>query len=144
MQPTEIVHRQIRLGLRLCCKMEEILTLHRDRYRLPDDAAAELLETTVNFAQCFTMLATRYNGQCMPRFNVTIKLHYLVHAAQRSSQLHPRRCWCYSGEDFQNKVKRIAGSCVRGTTGWLLGIKFVPKYRYGLTLGMLERRSWFA
>ena len=71
-------------------------------------------------------------------FNFTIKFHYLAHIAFYSRYFNPRLAWCYSGEDFMQKVKRIVAACAPATSAQLVPTKAMAKYASGLAYMVSE------
>jgi hypothetical protein len=143
MVPGEVHHRQILLLLKMSVRLEQIMVEQREAIRFDPPVADEFFQCAIAYAQLASALARRYNSVGISMFDITIKMHYLVHGAYRARHLNPRLGWCYGGEDFQNKVKRLGQSCVRGTAPWQLSVKFVTKYVFGLTLRILDRGGWF-
>ena len=135
-------HQQIQLALKLSARMEELILHNKDAMRFPDSVADEMVSAAKGYAQLNTALAYHYNSEGRRLFDVTIKMHFLIHAAQNSRYLNPRLGWCYSGEDFMNKARQLARSCMKGTPLWKYGSKFASKYILGMTLRMRERSQW--
>ncbi len=111
-------------------------------YRLPQAAHAEFLSGAHAFLALVTALGNFFHPRGVLLFNFTIKFHYLVHIAQYSRHFNPRRAWCYSREDFMQRIKRIVGSCQRGTPPPRVCSKAVRKYADGLAFSMIEDACW--
>ena len=122
--------------------MEEILRENKGEFVLDGAASQELHERALSFVHVYTAVAQAYNTQGLRLFNVTIKMHYLVHASAEAGFLNPGLLWTYSGEDMMQRVRHLAASCARGTPPWLIGAKFMAKYTQALNLRMRDRRSW--
>ena len=115
-------HRRMHLALRLSCKMEEIIREHKGCFTLGPEAAADLTKAARDFVQLNTALASHYNQQGLKIFDVTIKFHYLVHAAHNSRYLSPGLSWCYAGEDMMQYMKKsIRAVPGERRDGWFLG-----------------------
>jgi hypothetical protein len=142
MIPDNIQHKQIQLLLKLGCKMEDMLDEHRELACFPEDIAGPFENFAWGYVRLFSALAAYYNGLGQFQFNVTIKSHMIVHAAQGSRNLNPRKGWCYGGEDFMHKARVLIASCLKGTPVWKYGKKFVKKYSAGLAMRMSEKRFW--
>ena len=143
MVPHTSHHRQILLLLKMGNRLEKILEEQRTAFKFEPVVADEFEHCAWTYAQLTTALANYYIGKGIFYFDTTVKMHYVIHAAVRARHLSPRCGWCYAGEDFQNKVKRLAQSCVRGTAPWMFARKFVLKYIFGITLRILDRDAWF-
>jgi hypothetical protein len=58
-------HKQIRLMLLLNAKMESLLELHHDEFKLPESASKQFIQYGFGMAQCQTVLAQHYeNEEC--------------------------------------------------------------------------------
>lgn len=60
-------------------------------------------------------------------FNVTIKCHYLLHAALMAEFVNPRLSICYSGEDYMHHMRTMVASSVHGTPAWQVSKKLYEK-----------------
>ena len=126
------VDKQIKLALKASVRFEEILTEHKDAVQLPESAVVELQSAVHAFLMCCSALAHKFREEGRPVFNVTVKFHYLAHAALQAKHLNPRLGWCYAGEDYMAKIKRVAASCLRGTPAHLVSGKMAAKYVQGM------------
>ena len=133
------VHKQVHLALRASCALEDVLTLHKDDIRLPPTAAAEIKRAIHAFLTRLTALGAHFHNTGTKLFNITIKAHYLAHVAEISEWWNPRLGWCYAGEDYMNKVKKLAANCLRGTPAPLVSRKFLHKYALGMHIRLSER-----
>ena len=136
MDQNSATHKQVRLALKASCAFEEVLGAHKTSVRLPASAVAEVQAATRSFLLCLTALATHHQAAGAKLFNVTIKCHYLAHAGDMASGLNPRLGWCYLGEDYMSKLKRLVASCLRGTPAPQVATKVLRKYLVAMHLRM--------
>lgn len=132
MDARSIVHKQVRLALKASVAFERIIAEHKHSVKLPPAVAAELVKATDTFVICAYALQQHFLASDRKLFNVTIKFHYLCHLALSSVHLNPRLGWCYVGEDYMGKIKKVASSCLRGTPPHLVSAKIMRKYTLGL------------
>ncbi len=129
-------HRIIRLCLSLCVRMEEILNkyLPCDGFlALPQQAAEELVTTAFSLVQLNVQLCEFYADVGKKLFTVTSKCHYLLHICLQADAIHPRLCWCFSGEDYMKCMQRLVRACCNGRVKPELAMKAVAEhYRLGL------------
>ena len=110
--------KKIAVMLKLNCRMEDILDEHQDSMRFPNGAAEASQKA------CFSMFHLQHGLQMhfrdlgnRKRFNMTSKCHFLCHIDGNSSNLSPRKTWCFQGEDQMRRVQRLAQSCLRRPYG---------------------------
>jgi hypothetical protein len=135
-------HRQVRLALMMSCKVEALLDDHNDQqYRMTPTQHGEFTDAIYNFLGLCTGLSTYYHAMRPARmlFNFTIKFHYLIHIAACAQHLHPRATWCYAGEDFMQRIKKLVAACHRGTPPWQVLAKVIKKYAQLFGLSMMDR-----
>ena len=126
--------KQVRLGLKLSANLDKIISIHKDDDVLPASAAAQFQKTTFNLMAIMTSI-NKYGYTCNPPrrlFNITIKIHYLLHIALLAKDLNPRHGWCYRGEDMMQKAKLLAASCCKSRTIYNVFEKMDQKYLFGL------------
>jgi hypothetical protein len=133
----------------LCLKMSNRIDAICDEYpctvyfKLPPPAASELLTVTRNFSQVRNQIAiNRATAGCM-QFDVTFKFHCLLHIAMTSGLRHPKLEWCYQGEDYMRKMKKLASSCLRGNTPQLAINKVLDRYPKAMHLVLLPNINIF-
>ena len=117
------------LGLDASCRLEDMLDEYRDATVFPPAAGLEFLNTAITYCQAQSRLSN-WGGEMV--FNITMKHHYLVHAASRATFLNPRRVWCFMGEDYMSHVRTLAGSCIKGVAAYKLGTKMARKNRVAM------------
>lgn len=127
-------HRQIRVALKASVAVEAVLDAYPRAPALPAEAVSDLSNAIAAFLTCGNALSSHYASLGQKLFNVTIKFHYLAHAAAQAHHLNPRLGWCYAGEDYMSKVKRTAASTMRGTAPHLVSAKMLRKYSLGMHL----------
>ena len=133
---------QIVMALQFSVRMEDILDETAGMYKLPPALADEFEDCAYYFLALNTALG-RYFHQTQHLFHTTIKFHYLIHIACAARYLHPRLGWCYSGEDFMQKMKQLVASCHRGTPPLQVMTKVVTKYTHGMHFRLTPRHLWF-
>ena len=119
------------IALEACCKLEDLIDAHKDEYVFPPDAAREFLETTMIYCQSQSRLSN-WGGATV--FKITMKHHYLVHAASRAGFLNPRLVWCFMGEDYMSHMRTLAGSCLKGVPAIKLSHKMAKKVSLAMHL----------
>ena len=92
----------------------------------------------------YTSIADHYNSGGKKLWDITIKSHYLYHAAKAARWTNPRLSWTYSGEDYMQIMKRVGAASVRGTKPPLVGRKMALRWARGFTLRFLPRGQWLA
>ena len=111
MDPREPMHVTVRALLQASVDMEDILTRHPSSPCLPPVDADLLLDRTLTYCQLVSQLR---NWNNLRLFRMTVKFHYLLHSAYLARYVNPRTIWCFRGEDYMSKVKRVIASCCRG------------------------------
>ena len=134
MDRTNVQHKQIEIALDCSGDMEEIVSCHTDKPRLPPGLRKKLQERGNLFLVMFNAIASHYSNVAPAKrlFDITIKAHYLAHTLLQSEWLHPKYGWCYSGEDFMMHTKRLHARCTHGNSGAQSTMKFCQIYRIGL------------
>lgn len=125
-------HRKIRLMLRANCRMEELLSEHKEDWALPAGAAVEFENTCATMLLLQTQLAEHFLQEGEALFDITSKTHMLQEIALMSKCLNPRLVWAFCGEDMMQKMQQIAQSCTRGNSQGQTTIKTARHYRLGL------------
>jgi len=120
MDPNDELHVLVKLALEASCTMERIINKHYDEYKIPDPDAQALLDASLQYCQAQSRLSN-FNG--LQIMNITMKLHYIVHACSRAKYLHPRFGWCFRGEDFMGTIRTVAAACLHGTPKQLVSKK---------------------
>jgi hypothetical protein len=119
MNVTDPMQVSIKVALESSAGMDAILDDHPTDPALPHAKAVEFLRLAVEHVQVVASLAN-YNDMFV--FNITLKCHYMIHAAILARHYNPRLGWCFMGEDFMKRVKNVAASCTRG-----MGAKMVTR-----------------
>ena len=139
--PANMQHKQIGLALKASCAIEDVLTANKGLPKLPTAAGEEIRKAGTVFLLMATALNNHFavsRGEKL--FNITVKFHYLDHACDNAKGgLNPTLGWCYAGEDYMSKLKRLAASCMRGTGAQLISTKLMQKYSVGLHKRLVER-----
>ena len=131
----DVVHDQIALGLQCSVRLDEILSTYKSSFNLPNHVATTFRKTGMIFLTIQNALGVHFTsaaGGALFLFDVTIKSHVLCHLLLLAAFINPRMGWCYAGEDYMQKVKRLASACARGVPAPLVCNKMVSKYRVAL------------
>ena len=126
-------------GLDASVTIEKILKDNKDTIVLSKQDAAEFLKATYTFNLLVTALAQHFHPKGVNLFNYTIKNHYLIHAGLQAQHLNPRKGWCYAGEDFMQKIRRLWQSSCHGASPLKVGSTVVRKYCKGMHSIMAAR-----
>ncbi|OLP93413.1 hypothetical protein AK812_SmicGene24693 [Symbiodinium microadriaticum] len=95
------VHKKIHVLLKLNCRLEELLDLHKYAYRFPPKDAANFRDSMNGFLLLQSQLCQHFADHDPQLFRLTEKSHFLQHLAMEAKFVNPRLIWCFSGEDFQ-------------------------------------------
>ena len=139
---SRIEQRQILLALQCCADMEDLIDAHTDAFARPADAADNFQENVINFLAWETALHRRFLGGGYMIWHVTIKLHYMLHAAQYGRWLNPRLGWTYSGEDLMQRIKRMIRGSMHGTPARHVVSKVMKKYVRALSYTVFGAVPW--
>ena len=136
-------HQQVKLALKKGIRMEEILLGDRLRTKLPTAAAGVFLQRANHLWLLVDKLAMHFSKpeQGGPQtLQLTIKRHYLKHAALTAGSLNPALSWSYQGEDLMHHGKVLMQSFARGDGAVQCMTKFLHTYRCGL--GLVLGDAW--
>jgi hypothetical protein len=131
--PGILWHRRIELMLKCNIKMERILTNHASAVVLPKNAADDFQCAAFSMAQLQTQVAEHFlteGGQHL--FDITSKIHMVLHTALLSHHISPRRVWCFMGEDFMHCCQILATHCATGNRSPDVIAKMVRHWRLGM------------
>ena len=139
-------HIQVRTLLQCSCEMERIVDAHKNEYVWPTDVAAQFKTCGFAYNTLMSALCKAYGRrglQSMKLFNVVPKNHYLAHICLVSQYINPRLAWCYMGEDFMQRIRKVAGGCMRGCNPVIAGQRTISSYRTGFAfhLSKLEQKK---
>ena len=132
MDAADEIDKRIKTLLTVSVEMEDILEVNKDRFKFDRDVSARFEQCTHAFHQLNTALANRFHPEGVLLFNHTIKFHALLHIGLISRFMNPRLAWCYAGEDFMMKVRKVAQSSYSGTPPEKVAPKALNKYAHGL------------
>jgi hypothetical protein len=113
--------------------MEDILEANPG-WTLEGDAYDEFLRVSHGFACLFSELSRLAADLELTLFDVTVKLHYILHIARFARFLHPKLTWCFAGESFMKISKQLMASCTRATKTWNGSLKAMDKYMIAIDL----------
>jgi len=131
--PADELHSLVSVALKLACDMDDILDANPG-WKLTGEPYEAFLHTTHGFCCLFSECAKAAAARTWEMFDVTVKLHYLLHIAYMSKHMHPKLGWCWSGEHFMKISKQLLASCTRGRAPHSASLKMVDKYCRALDL----------
>lgn len=133
MNEASVTHRQVKLMLQNCVKLDHMIDEHRSLNFFPEPVFEEFMKTCENYLVLYSALAAHYNSAGLKLFNVVPKHHILWHVCFIAQYLNPRLSWCYSGEDFMLHVRRLGSASLRGTPTWHISRKVIQRWMRGFT-----------
>ena len=133
MDPEDELHKNVRSCLNTNCKLDDILD-DNPGWRLVGEPYEQFVRNAHGFCCLYETCATLAAGKTWEMFDVTIKLHYLLHIAKHSKFMHPKLGWCWSGEHFMKITKQLLASCTRGSVAQDAQVKMVDKWCIALDL----------
>ena len=83
--------------------------------------AKEAKATINNFLKCYSWLCNNAVQQGQRKWQMTVKFHYLAHAADELVWANPKHGSTYGAESFVGKITRIGVSCLMGRSPWEVG-----------------------
>lgn len=128
------IHKCIKMMLKLNVQMETILKDYKGSYTLPEHVAMQFKAAAFGMAQFTTKAAEHFLGSNFKLFDVTSKLHMVMHVAILSHYVSPRLTWCFMGEDMMKHYASLAASCVKGNSGPMASRKAIVKLRLAMHL----------
>ena len=128
-------------GLQMSVLMETILHENRASIVLPAGDADKFVKAAYKFNLVVTALANHFHPKGVNLFNFTIKNHYLLHAVLQAQHINPRKGWCYAGEDFMQKIRKLWQSSAHGCSPLKVGESVLKKYCHGMHFSMLTEAS---
>jgi hypothetical protein len=132
MNPSINLHNKISLMLKLNCRLESLITEHKNELSFPDAAAKEFQDTAFAMCALQQVCANHFAEDGHNLFATTSKNHMLLHIAMMSKNINPRLCWCFTGEDMMHKCQVLLQACVKGTQNPQATVKAAVHYRLGL------------
>ena len=74
-----------------------------------------------NFLKCYAWLCQYSLNKGVKQWQMTVKFHYLAHAADFLAFINLKHSSTYVAEGFVGKVAKIGGSCLMGRSPWEVG-----------------------
>ena len=108
-------------------EMDDILD-DNPGWKLTGDVYEKFLYRAHGFCCLYSECAQQAAARTWELFDVTVKLHYLLHIAKASKYIHPKLGWCWSGEHFMKISKQLLASCSRGRSPTSACVKMTDKY----------------
>lgn len=138
MNVTNVQHRMARLALQNLNEFEYIVKKYHGANKILAPDVSLLVEKGRNFLKLNTALGQHYHALNIRWFNTTIKYHYLLHLAYRSSYQCPSKGWCYGGESFLKHVRKMVQRQAVGSPPALVGNKSVQCYTQAIHASLAE------
>jgi hypothetical protein len=126
-----IQQQQISIALQKSIAMDTILHDNRHVIKFTNEVYQAFETAGFTYLIVFNALGTYYAETHVPAkkiFDVTIKAHYVGHCIIEAEFLNPRIGWCYAGEDFMFRVRRLLSSCTHNSTPSQSVRLFIKKY----------------
>ena len=105
---------QICMALDASATLDEIIDDNPDAYVFDDATYASFKEAGFKYMVLFNALGRFYSEVHRPAlklFNITIKAHLLCHCVLQAEFVNPRLGWCFYGEDFMQKMRKLLQVC---------------------------------
>ena len=121
-----------------CCRcLRDIYDIiYSAGWHLTKDEHRRLVQAGDGLANHLSFLHMEAGKHGLHKYNVTVKVHCILHMTYNSKFLNPMAGATLDGEDFVGKVQQIASSCTRGTSQLKLGHKTIEKWRCRQVLAM--------
>ena len=129
--------QQILLALQNSIAMDTIIHDNAKAITFSGQVLTEFQAAGYNYLILFNALGTYYAETHAPAkkiFDVTIKAHYLAHCVVEAEFMNPRLGWCYSGEDFMFRIRRLLATCCYNSSPSASVVIFIKKYLSGMHL----------
>ena len=131
MDHDDVAHVAVLSGLKASTVIDEALDQHPEADLLPLKSLEDFVENCWLYAKCQNACADHFNTKVgLMVFDVTIKTHWMLHAALDAHLLDPRRDWNYCGEHFMNVGKVFMQTCAKGNSGSKSMNTLIEKYSY--------------
>ena len=131
-------HCEVHVALQCSVFLDQTLDEHRDADALPKKAADQFKNAGFAMMACYTSLFNHFAYHGIALFNIVPKCHYLCHICKNAEWMHPRRSWCYSGEDFMRHVRRMWAMAVKSSGGAQAGVKVMRWYARALAITLAQ------
>ena len=135
MNPNILIHTRIALLLKLNVQMETILAAAKFDFAVCVSDAQVFKQCAFDMAQLNIQIADHFleEGDAF-LFQMTTKMHMVLHCALLAEFINPRTVRRFPGEDMMKHIQVLASSCVKGLQGYGAVNKMVSHYRLGLHL----------
>jgi len=142
MDPQNIQHIQIKLGLEQNLELERILKVTMGRYCLPTQEAQDFEDAAQTNVAASSTSHVHCKAMDSKMFAFTIKMHDLLHLAADVKYLHPQLGWCYAGEDFLDKIKKLMRSCCLAVPHHQVAARVITKYTFAIFHRFCKFIAW--
>ena len=136
-------HQRIKLALQCSVKIDKLIDGPGNEFVMEGDTLAAYRKAIRCFLVLQNSLAKYYNPRSIQIFDVTIKSHYLDHSGDQAAWLHPKKAYCYCGEDLMQKIKTVVTHACHGMCAQGVGRNVMEKYCAGMHFELSPERSWY-
>ena len=137
-------HNMILLGLQMSSRIDEILEASKGEFALKGDTLVQYQMAIFIFLNAQNALGTWYPDEGLKLFDITYKSHALGHSALQAEWINPVLSWCFKGEDFMQKVRKISTNCSKGTALHKVGQAVLEKWCTGMWFNLLPASKWWS
>ena len=134
MDPENPQHKEVLVALQCSVFMDKVLDDHRDADVLPKVVADQFKNAGFAMMSCYISLFNHFAKKGIALFNLIPKCHYLCHICLNAHWMHPRRSWCFTGEDFMRHVRRMWAMAKNGSTAAQAGVKVMTWYSKSMAM----------
>ena len=135
MQHDDPMQVTVRTLLEASVWMDTTISEYRHDYCFPTPIGDMFFGKAAVYSQACSALA---NWGELRVFNVTLKHHHLLHIACLAKWLNPRATWCFMGEDYMQRARKLMASCVKANDAAHVPAKALPKILMALHLTLVE------
>jgi hypothetical protein len=129
----KVLYETVVAALEANNQMETILE-NNPGWRLEEPAYTEFKRASHGWACLFSDVSRQAAALELTLFDITIKLHYILHIAHFAKYVHPKLTWCFAGESFMKITKQLLASCTRANKSWNATLKAMDKYQKAIDL----------
>jgi len=143
MDGADAQHRKIKLALQKCVKIDRLIDAPGNEFVMEGDTLAAYQNAIRYFLVLQNSLAKYYNTRSIRIFDITIKSHYLAHSGIQAAWLHPKKAYCYKGEDLMQRIKTVVSYARDGICAQAVGSRAMEKYCVGMHFELSPESSWY-
>jgi len=125
------LHKMIAYALKLNTEIEQILD-ENTGWNIRGRPYDRLVEAAHEYCTAYSTLAQMTAAMEQQLFQVTLKMHHILHLSRWAKFMHPKVMWCFGGEHFMRISKKLMAACSRAQAPWNVTCTFAVKYRLAL------------